>query len=322
MPIESIRQHLSNELAAVDMLIGESVTTEVPLIKTVCEHIIQSGGKRLRPLIALLTAKAAGECSQNHYQLAAIVEFLHTATLLHDDVVDESKQRRGRETANALWGNRPSILVGDFLLSRTLQMMVSIENLCVIKILANATNTITTGEMLQLTNVRNPKLDEDTYFAIIRAKTAVLFAASCEAAATLSGLDAMVCESLRQFGDALGMAFQLADDALDYAGDSEALGKSVGDDLAEGKVTYPLIKTLQLANNDEKKILNDAIIKGHGENLPSILALLTKHQAIEATYTLAQDYSRQAIQHLACLAPSNYKEALTELATYAVARRT
>ena len=235
----SFQAVVHDDFRLVDQCIHEQLHSDVALVRKIGEYIIQSGGKRLRPLLVLLTARACGYQGEQHVPLATIIEFLHTATLLHDDVVDESSLRRGRDTANAIWGNAPSVLVGDFLYSRAFQMMVALEDFQMLGILANATGVIAEGEVMQLMNVHDADVTEDHYMEVIRCKTAMLFQASCETAAVLSGVDSQTQTALADYGNNLGIAFQLVDDLLDYDGDSEAMGKNLGDDLAEGKPTCP-----------------------------------------------------------------------------------
>ena len=320
MQTESIRELIHSEFEQMNEIVENSLITDVPLIKTICEHIIKSGGKRLRPMLVLLVAKALGRCQKEHCQLAAIIEFLHTATLLHDDVIDESDLRRGKQTANHRWGNRPSILVGDFLLSRTLQMMVAIDNIAIIKQLADTTNTITTGEMLQLTNRRNVDANKAYYLHVIRCKTAALFATACESAASLLGQPKHICQAMREYGESLGIAFQLADDALDYAGDSDVLGKQVGDDLAEGKPTLPLIIAMEKGGHETKQMIQQALQSGHGEDFKAVCDAVQQTGALDETYRLASEYAEKANQQLNVLSESTYKTALASLSQYAVKR--
>src|SRR5688572_4060288 len=240
-PFADIQRLAAADMAAVDALIRTSLHSDVVLINRISEHIVAAGGKRLRPMLAVLSARALGYGGKDHHQLAAVVEFILTATLLHDDVVDQSDLRRGRKTANALFGNAPSVLVGDFLYSRAFQLMVQLDNMTVQKLLADTTNAIAEGEVLQLLHVHNPDTDEAAYLRVIERKTAVLFAAATRLGALVAGSDAAAQERLATYGMELGLAFQIADDVLDYASDAATMGKNLGDDLAEGKATLPLI---------------------------------------------------------------------------------
>jgi octaprenyl-diphosphate synthase len=245
---------IADDLAAVDTVIRQRLSSEVPLINTVADYIIAAGGKRMRPSLLALTARALGYGGSDHYLLGAVIEFIHTATLLHDDVVDDSDLRRGRPTANQSFGNPTAVLVGDFLYSRAFQMMVEVKSIAIMQVLANATNTIAEGEVLQLMNINDPNIDENRYLQVIRYKTAKLFEAAGEVGAILGGADSTVQSAMAAYGRHLGTAFQLVDDALDYAGDSAELGKTVGDDLREGKATLPLIYLLQKGNREVKAV--------------------------------------------------------------------
>ncbi|MDX1320394.1 MAG: polyprenyl synthetase family protein, partial [Oceanospirillum sp.] len=245
-PKSAIHDLVADDFAALNTYIIDQLHSRVPLVEKIAEYIVDSGGKRMRPLLVLLTCKAL-ECNDDkRIPLSALVEFIHTATLLHDDVVDESDMRRGRDTANNKWGNAPSVLVGDFLYTRAFELMVNIGHMDILKIYANATNVIAEGEVLQLTNVRNPKITEEQYMTVIKAKTAMLFEAATESAAILSGANAEQQKMMADYGNYLGLAFQLQDDLLDYQGDAGAMGKNIGDDLAEGKPTLPLIRAMQV----------------------------------------------------------------------------
>jgi len=289
-------------------------------VEKIGHYIISAGGKRLRPLVVLLSARACGADSSEQHSLAAIIEFLHTATLLHDDVVDTSDLRRGRSTANALWGNAPSVLVGDFLYSRAFEMMVALGNMQVMQILANATNVIAEGEVLQLSKVRDANTDEATYMEVIRSKTAMLFEAASHSAAVLAGAKADQIEALREFGDALGIAFQLMDDLLDYSGDAAEMGKNVGDDLAEGKPTLPLIYTMRHGTEEQAALVRQAIQKGGTEDITPIREAVTASGALDYTARLAQQHADRAIALLDTLPASEYRDALEQLARFAVKR--
>ena len=310
-----------DDFALVDQCIREQLHSDVALVSKIGQYIIQSGGKRLRPLLVLLTANACGYKGKNHISLAAIIEFLHTATLLHDDVVDQSDKRRGRDTANALWGNAPSVLVGDFLYSRAFQMMVGLESLRLLNVLANATNVIAEGEVMQLMNINDADVSEVQYMDVIRCKTAMLFEASTHTAALLSGVDRKTEQALCDYGNHLGMAFQLVDDLLDYDGDAEAMGKNLGDDLAEGKPTLPLIFTLSEGTPEQQRLVREAIEQGNGlDNLNTILKAVRDCGALGYTAQRAQEQAEKAIASLRVLPDSEYRSAMEDLARFAVAR--
>ncbi|MBF76723.1 MAG: octaprenyl-diphosphate synthase [Pseudomonadales bacterium] len=311
---------VAGDFAAVNQLILDQLHSRVPLVEKIGHYIISAGGKRLRPLVVLLSARACGADSSEQHSLAAIIEFLHTATLLHDDVVDTSDLRRGRSTANALWGNAPSVLVGDFLYSRAFEMMVALGNMQVMQILANATNVIAEGEVLQLSKVRDANTDEATYMEVIRSKTAMLFEAASHSAAVLAGAQADQVEALREFGDALGIAFQLMDDLLDYSGDAAEMGKNVGDDLAEGKPTLPLIYTMRHGTEEQAALVRQAIQKGGTEDITPIREAVTASGALDYTARLAQQHADRAIALLDTLPASEYRDALEQLARFAVKR--
>ena len=311
---------VAGDFAAVNQLILDQLHSRVPLVEKIGHYIISAGGKRLRPLVVLLSARACGTDSSEQHSLAAIIEFLHTATLLHDDVVDTSDLRRGRSTANALWGNAPSVLVGDFLYSRAFEMMVALGNMQVMQILANATNVIAEGEVLQLSKVRDANTDEATYMEVIRSKTAMLFEAASHSAAVLAGAKADQVEALREFGDALGIAFQLMDDLLDYSGDAAEMGKNVGDDLAEGKPTLPLIYTMRHGTEEQAALVRQAIQKGGIEDITPIREAVTASGALDYTARLAQQHADRAIALLDTLPASEYRDALEQLARFAVKR--
>jgi octaprenyl-diphosphate synthase len=308
------------DMAAVDKLIRARLASDVVLINQIAEHIIGGGGKRLRPMLVLLAAQAAGYAGRDHVLLAAVVEFIHTATLLHDDVVDESDLRRGRKTANALWGNAASVLVGDFLYSRAFQMMVEANDMRVMRILADTTNQIAEGEVLQLLNIRNPDTDEAAYLQVIQRKTAVLFAAATRLGGLLAGLPAAHEEALARFGLNLGFAFQIADDVLDYVSDAGTLGKNIGDDLAEGKATLPLIYAIERAAPAQAASLKRAIETGGLDSLDNIVAAIRDSGALERARQKAQAYADEAISALSTLPHSAARDALHVLAAYALQR--
>jgi octaprenyl-diphosphate synthase len=298
----------------VDLVISERLTTDVPLVKEVSQYIISAGGKRLRPALLLLFSGALNNLHPHRHTLAAVVEFIHTATLLHDDVVDESTLRRGRSTANERFGNAPSVLVGDFLYSRAFQMMVGANNMRVMQVLADATNVIAEGEVLQLMNMRDATLDEASYLRVIRSKTAKLFEASARLAPILAGASEEVETACANYGQAIGTAFQVIDDVLDYEGDTDLLGKNLGDDLREGKVTLPLICALRKATATDQKIIRDAIEQGDLTHQDKILDIIRHSGALDAARASATAEAHRAIDSIACLAPNGYTSALLALA--------
>ena len=320
LDLPAIQALAAPEMAAMDALIRQRLASDVVLINQVAEYIIGAGGKRLRPMLLLLTAGALGHRGADAHQLAAVVEFIHTATLLHDDVVDESDLRRGRSTANAVWGNAASVLVGDFLYSRSFQLMVELERLEVMRILADTTNTIAEGEVLQLLHVRNPDTDEAAYLRVIERKTAVLFAAATRLGALLAGADAATCDALHRYGMALGYAFQIADDVLDYASDAATLGKNLGDDLAEGKATLPLIHAMQHSDAATRAVLRAAIQNGDADAMPEVLAAIHACGSLDYSRDRALQYARDADAALSGLADNDFVAALRGLAHYAISR--
>jgi len=307
-------------MAAVDALIRARLASDVVLINQIAEHIIGGGGKRLRPMLVLLAAQAAAYRGRDHVLLAAVVEFIHTATLLHDDVVDESDLRRGRKTANALWGNAASVLVGDFLYSRSFQMMVEAGDMRVMRILADTTNRIAEGEVLQLLNVHNPDVDEAAYLRVIERKTAVLFSAATRLGGLLGGLPGDQEEALARYGMHLGFAFQIADDVLDYVSDAGTIGKNIGDDLAEGKATLPLIYAIECAEPAQAASLKRAIKTGGLDSLANIVAAIRDTGALGRAKARAQHYAELAKEALAALPPSAARDALAVLADYSLQR--
>ncbi|MGH8085735.1 MAG: polyprenyl synthetase family protein [Lysobacter sp.] len=325
LALTDIQALAQGDMAAVDALIRERLASDVVLINQVAEYIIGAGGKRLRPMLLLLATRALGPqadtgAGARAYQLAAVIEFIHTSTLLHDDVVDESDLRRGRRTANAVWGNAASVLVGDFLYSRSFQMMVGLDSMPVMQILADTTNRIAEGEVLQLLHVRNPDTDEAAYLRVIERKTAVLFAAATRLGALLAGADATVQQKLHDYGLNLGYAFQIADDVLDYASDADTLGKNLGDDLAEGKATLPLIHAIRHADTDTAATLRKAIEDGDTDALPTVLAAIHATGGLDYSRRRARDYAELAEQALDGLGDNEYVGALRGLAGYAVNR--
>ncbi|MEY4717917.1 MAG: hypothetical protein RL563_535 [Pseudomonadota bacterium] len=317
---EAIKNLTATESRAVDQLILNELSSDVVLINQIGHYIISNGGKRLRPMLLLLAAKALGEVSEHHLILAAVIEFIHTATLLHDDVVDESDLRRGRESANAVWGNAASVLVGDYLYSSAFEMMVRTDNMRVMDILSKTTTAIAEGEVLQLLNCNNPDTTEDKYLEVIARKTAILFSTATRLAGVISGVDVAIQEGLAVYGQQLGVAFQLIDDALDYKANTEDLGKNLGDDLAEGKPTLPLIYAIQHGTPQQAQIIIDAIREGSRDAFAEVYAVVEATQAIEYTERCADRAAEQAIEALACLPDSDYKAALEWLARFSVQR--
>jgi octaprenyl-diphosphate synthase len=304
----------------VDATIRERLSSRVALIDQISNYIISAGGKRIRPRLVLLFAQALGFQGRERFELAAIVEFIHTATLLHDDVVDESSLRRGRQTANAMFGNAASVLVGDFLYSRAFQMMVSVNRMRVLEVLADATNVIAEGEVLQLMNMHDPDLAVDDYLRVIRFKTAKLFEASARLGAVLAGVDPHVEECCADYGRSLGTAFQLVDDLLDYEGDPHALGKNVGDDLREGKPTLPLLIAMERGTVGERELIRHAIEHGEVQGLPQIVDVVRRTGALDATRAVAQLEADQARSCLRVLTQSAARDALLELCARSVNR--
>ncbi len=321
MELEPIRAPVADDLCAVDALIRQQLHSEVALINQVAAYIIDGGGKRLRPMVTLLAARACAYGGRDHIAAAAIVEFIHTATLLHDDVVDESSLRRGRQTANALWGNQASVLVGDFLYSRSFQMMVGIGQMQIMEILADTTNTIAEGEVMQLLNCRDPDTTQERYLRIIYCKTAKLFEAAAQLGAVLAGRPREEELALGRYGLHLGTAFQLIDDALDYSASSAELGKNIGDDLAEGKPTLPLIHAMQHGTSEQVRMIREAIEHGGLEQLDIVTQAIESTGALDYTTRLAVAEAEQAVAHLASLPDSSARDALIGLAHFAVNRR-
>ncbi|BDM65552.1 octaprenyl-diphosphate synthase IspB [Shewanella sp. NFH-SH190041] len=321
MDLNAIRQLADADMQAVNQLIYKQLESDVALINQLGFYIINGGGKRLRPLLAVLAARAVQYEGEAHLKLAAIIEFIHTASLLHDDVVDESTMRRGRETANAMFGNSASVLVGDFLYTRSFQMMTELENMKVLSVLADATNVLAEGEVLQLMNCQDPDTTEASYMRVIYCKTAKLFEAATRLAAVLAGSDPAWETALGDYGKYLGTAFQLTDDLLDYTADAEELGKNIGDDLAEGKPTLPLIYAMAHGTDDEKRMIRNAIEQGDGtQDIEAIISALHHCGALEYTHTRAVEESQKAIDALAIIPDSDVKTALVSLAKLSVAR--
>lgn len=322
-PHEALAEHLSGDMDAVNTLIAERMASEhAPRIPEVTRHLVEAGGKRLRPMLTLAAARLCGYDGPYHVHLAATVEFIHTATLLHDDVVDESGQRRGRPTANLLWDNKSSVLVGDYLFSRSFQLMVETGSLRVLDILANASATIAEGEVLQLTAAQDLRTDEAIYLQVVRGKTAALFSAATEVGGVIASADEATIKALFDYGDKLGIAFQIVDDLLDYEGDAKATGKNVGDDFRERKLTLPVIKAVAKADDEERAFWKRTIEKGQQEDgdLEHALGLLAKHSALDETRADALNYVEQAKSAMAQLPEHPIRDMLIDLADYVVAR--
>ena len=311
---------VEEDFLAVNDLIVNQLHSDVGLVENIGQYIVDAGGKRLRPLLVLLAANACGYRGKRHIELAAIIEFIHTATLLHDDVVDTSDMRRGRATANARWGNAPSVLVGDFLYSRAFQMLVAIGDMEIMSILADTTNLISEGEVQQLINAGNPDISEADYFQVIGKKTAQLFEAAAQAGAVLATDDKAQREAMKLYGHHLGLAFQLVDDALDYQGNAEELGKNVGDDLAEGKPTLPLLAAMRLGSEQQATTIREAIKEAQLEKLDQVVEIVKQTGALYYTMEQAQQQVNSAKQQLEQLPDSPLKSILAELADFSIAR--
>ncbi len=321
MTLDEIQRLAAADMTAVNQQIFSQLSSDVALINQLGIYIVNSGGKRLRPLLAVLAARALGYQGEQHLSVAAIVEFIHTSTLLHDDVVDESTMRRGKETANALFGNQASVLVGDFLYSRSFQMMVSLNSMRVMQVLADATNIIAEGEVLQLMNVNDPDTTEQSYMQVIYCKTAKLFEAATQLAAVISGQPKVIEQAMQAYGMHLGTAFQLIDDVLDYQADAAELGKNIGDDLAEGKPTLPLLHALKLGDERQQQLIRNAITEGNGmQHFSEIMAALEQTGAFDYTRNKAEQEAKAAQLALQPLPDSPYKQALLALADIAVSR--
>ena len=318
--LESAISLVEGEMAEVNSVISSRLDSDIALINTLGSYIIHSGGKRLRPVILLLCARSCDYHGSHHTLLAAVIEFIHTATLLHDDVVDASATRRGKATANDVWGNEASVLVGDFLYSRSFEMMVETRNMRVMEILAETTNAIAEGEVLQLLNAHSPDTTEQQYFETIHRKTARLFAAAAELGGVIAGADDDVCETLARYGTHLGTAFQLVDDILDYEGNSEDIGKDVGDDLAEGKPTLPLIHALQHGSSAQQQTIRSAIEQGDRDQIAPILEIVRDTGALDYTRTQARLESEKARDALSELPPSEFARGLASLAEFSLVR--
>lgn len=320
MTIERIRTLVQDDFDAVNSLIVNKIQSQISLVDDLSKHIVESGGKRLRPLLVLLTSKACGYEGDKHVSLAATIEFIHTATLLHDDVVDESSLRRGRKTANSIWGSKASILVGDYLFTQSMQLMVDVGLLEIIKLITDTSFKISCGEVKQLANANNPSLSLEDYFEVIRSKTALLFASASWIGAYLSETSQQVQDNMYAYGLHLGNAFQLIDDALDYCSDTETLGKNIGDDLADGKMTLPLIHAFEHGSSTQKEQIKQSLQQGTLDFLPEILQALEDTSAIEHTKQVATQERDLAIENLSMLPDSQYKTALSDLAHFAIER--
>jgi len=318
--LEAIRAPIAEDLRHVDEVIRRRLQSDVVLIRTIAQYIVGAGGKRLRPALVLLAARAFGEGENARHELAAVIEFIHTATLLHDDVVDESRLRRGRGTANATFGNAAAVLVGDFLYSRAFQMMVGVGSMRIMSLLADATNTIAEGEVLQLINVHDADVDEKRYLEVVRRKTAKLFEAAARLGGVLGGVAPEVEDALAAYGLHLGTAFQLIDDVLDYSGDTAAIGKSLGDDLAEGKPTLPLIRAMASGTADETALVRRAIVEGGRDHFPRVLEAIRRTGALDYARAAAMSEAEAAQLALRPLAASAARDSLLELAAFSVTR--
>jgi octaprenyl-diphosphate synthase len=320
MTIDRIRSLVSQDFDAVNALIIDKIQSQIGLAQDLSEHLVNSGGKRLRPMLVLLASRACGYQGRHHIDLAAMVEFFHTATLLHDDVVDESTLRRGRQTANTIWGNKASVLVGDYLFTQSVQLMVQTNHMKIIHLLADTSHQISSGEVRQLASRHNSSLHFNEYFEVIRSKTSYLFAAAAGIGPILAESAVEIQTALYQYGLHLGNAFQLIDDALDYCSDAQTLGKNIGDDLADGKVTLPLIYALEQGTDKQQQQIKDSLLAGSLTDLDEILLTLQETKAIEYTQKIAKEEMEKALSCLSLLAGSEYKEALIDLAYFALLR--
>lgn len=317
---QTIIQPINTDMEAVNAVIRRQLYSDVPLVNQIAEYIISAGGKRIRPVLVLLVANAHGYRGTHHHDLAAVVEFIHTATLLHDDVVDESSMRRGRKTANALFGNAASVLVGDFVYSRAFQMMVSVGSMRVMQILADATNVIAEGEVLQLLNMHDPDVTEERYLQVIRSKTAKLFEAAAQLGALIAGASEEAIEAAAEYGRSLGTAFQLIDDVLDYSGNAADIGKNVGDDLREGKPTLPLIYLLQHGTPEQRQLVRACIENGDEQHFDEILAAISSSGALAYTKREAEKAAQHAANAISAVPDSHFKDSLLQLCAFAVDR--
>ncbi len=319
-PLEQIIALSAPDMARVDTCIHDSLKSDVALINQISSYIVSSGGKRLRPMLLTLCAHACNYRGQDHIPLAAIIEFIHTATLLHDDVVDESDLRRGQQSAHAVWGNAASVLVGDFLYSRSFQMMVGLDSMRIMEVLADTTNTIAEGEVQQLLNMGDPEVNQQRYMQVIENKTAKLFEAACRLAAIISAQPPEIEEALAVYGNRLGSAFQIADDVLDYTGQADTMGKNAGDDLAEGKPTLPLIIAREKCTDKERELLDSAIQDGGVDDLDPILTIIKRTDSLNSAMATAREGAAEARQAIGILPDSTWRRALEQLADYSVSR--
>lgn len=320
LSIDDVYRLIGEDLSAVNLLIKKRLHSEVALINQLSNYIIYSGGKRLRPVLVLLSARALGYEDGQHINLAAIVEFIHTATLLHDDVVDDSNKRRGNDTANAIWGNEAAVLVGDFLYSRAFQMMVDCNSMRVMEILSDATNTIAEGEVLQLLNCNDPHTTEERYMDVIHFKTAKLFEAAAQLGAIISNSSPEQEFAMAKYGMYLGTAFQLVDDVLDYSSSSEEIGKNVGDDLAEGKPTLPLIRAMKVGSTEQSRLIQTAIANGGRDRINDVITAIHSTDAIDYTANIAKHEANRAKAMLTEIPDSKFKDALMSLADFSINR--
>ena len=318
--MQKLRATVDTEFEAVNQLIIEQLQSDVPMVENIGHYIVDAGGKRLRPLLVLLSAAAQGYRGDQQVTFAAVIEFIHTATLLHDDVVDISSLRRGRATANAEFGNAPSVLVGDFLYTRAFQLLVQLENMDILRQMADTTNTIAEGEVLQLSRAGDASTNEQQYMDVITRKTAILFAAACDGASVISGADPLTRQQQHEFGLNLGIAFQMIDDVLDYEGNAETMGKNVGDDLTEGKSTLPLIYTLEHGNAQEKALVQQGITDKSADNIDAVIAAVNRCGALDYTRAQARHYHDMALQNLSQLADSPHRQALEKITALSIDR--
>ena len=319
-PLEEIISLSAADMKRVDSCIQDSLKSEVVLINQIANYIVASGGKRLRPVLLILSAHACGYQGQDHIPLAAIIEFIHTATLLHDDVVDESDLRRGQQSAHAVWGNAASVLVGDFLYSRSFQMMVGLDSMRVMEVLADTTNTIAEGEVQQLLNMGDPEVNQLRYMQVIENKTAKLFEAACKLAAIISDNPIETEQAMAKYGNRLGSAFQIADDVLDYKGEANTMGKNAGEDLAEGKPTLPLIIARERCDENEREVLDSAIRNGGVDDINPVLTIIEKTDSINSAMEIARAHALEARQAIGILPESPWRAALEQLADYSINR--
>ena len=316
-----IQTLMKSDLEMMDSILTKRLDSNVDLINQMSQYIINSGGKRIRPLLLLLCARATNYNGSDHYSMAVVIELIHTATLLHDDVVDASSTRRGQETSNEIWGNAPSVLVGDFLYSRAFEIMVEPNSMQIMKVLSKATNQISEGEVLQLLNIKNAKVSQSEYFEVIEEMTACLFKAACEIGGILSNSDIKTISALGIYGLHLGNAFQIIDDTLDYESDSSIIGKEIGDDLSEGKVTLPMIYALEKTSGNDKKILINAITNADSSNIDSIVDILLSVKAFEYSRKIAKEQSLKALSSLNTIPESDYRSALKLLCELSLKRQ-